>query len=95
MYHEADYAINEYVADKKMSLWTVKAVGRIVGQTPFVFTIQMPDLFLDNRAFDRMILSNCMLGLKKHFACGFSWSVFDDDGNKVDISKFEEFINNG
>jgi hypothetical protein len=91
LYHNGDYALKD---EKK--LWTIKAIGRMVGQTPVVFTIQTPDASGIMGAYPRMILANSMTSLAEHFTLGFSWRIFDADTYEVDKSQFDEFrYNNG
>ena len=86
LYYCGDFAIKNVE-----KLWTIKAVGRMVGQTPVVFTVQTPDA--SNDGYSRMILVRCMNDLAGHFSLWFSWDIFDSDNEKVDKSQFDEFVN--
>lgn len=86
LYHNGDYALKD---EKK--LWTIKAIGRMVGQTPIVFTVQTPDASGIMGAYPRMILANCMKDLAEHFTLGFSWRIFDANTQEVDKCMFDEF----
>ena len=91
LYSSGDYALFDYAEGKPLNLWTIKAVGRVVGQLPFVFTIQTPDLSGEYCGYDRMMLNRMMDGLSKRCVLGFSWSVYDDDDKEVDCSQYKEF----
>ena len=81
LYHTGDFAL-----EGEKRLWTIKAVGRMVGGTPIVFTVQTPDASGVHGAYPRMILSRCMEKLAEQFTPGFSWRIFDADINEVDLA---------
>ena len=72
-----------FALEKEGNLWTIAAVGWMVGQTPVVFTIQLPDSSGVHGGYNRMILKRCLSDIAKNFSLGFSWSVFDSDGNEI------------
>lgn len=84
LYHEGDFALKG-----KERLWTIKGLGYMIGQTPIVFTIQMPDA--SENSYARMIFARCMNALEEQFSLGFSWKIFDDDLQEVPRSSFREF----
>jgi len=91
------YSHGDFALEGESKLWTITALGRMVGQTPIVFTLKMPDSSGKHGGYNRMILKNCMSDLAKYFTLGFSWVIFDSDTNEVDPIMYPEFgaDNNG